>query len=166
MLQEISAQRVKTALIAIFAVSLCTTGCSEKGADSKTTETQTKVAAESQALATDLPEKIPPTSKAKSEPARVKSTAPVTLTAEQRGEKVFKKAYCAGCHAGGNNAMMPDKPIKGKAFTEKYKDDAILEQIIRKGFPEEGMPAFGKDQIPESQMKDLILYIRSLTPIN
>lgn len=62
--------------------------------------------------------------------------------------------------------MMPDKPIKGKAFTEKYKDDAILEQIIRKGFPEEGMPAFGKDQIPESQMKDLILYIRSLTPIN
>ncbi|CAN5579737.1 hypothetical protein BH10CYA1_BH10CYA1_22450 [soil metagenome] len=84
--------------------------------------------------------------------------------AEQRGEKVFKKSYCIGCHAGGNNAMMPDKPIKGKAFSAKYKDDALLESTIRKGYPDEGMPAFGKDQIPANKMKDLILYIRTLTP--
>jgi len=86
------------------------------------------------------------------------------LAAQQRGEKVFTKAYCIGCHAGGSNAMMPDRPIKGEAFRKKYKDDAILEKTIRNGFPDEGMPAFGKDQIPESQMKDLILYIRSFTP--
>lgn len=59
--------------------------------------------------------------------------------------------------------MSPDKPIKGSAFLQKYKDDLILENTIRKGFPDEGMPAFGKDQISESQMKDLILYIRSLS---
>jgi len=59
---------------------------------------------------------------------------------------------------------MPDKPIKGKAFSEKYKDDALLAKTIRKGFPDEGMPAFGKDQISENQIKDLILYIRSFTP--
>lgn len=91
------------------------------------------------------------------------SKAPVALSALQRGEKVFKKAYCEGCHAGGYNAMSPDKPIKGSAFLQKYKDDLILENTIRKGFPDEGMPAFGKDQISESQMKDLILYIRSLS---
>ncbi|MFN8552866.1 MAG: cytochrome c [Candidatus Obscuribacterales bacterium] len=91
------------------------------------------------------------------------SKAPVALSAVQRGEKVFKKAYCEGCHAGGYNAMSPDKPIKGSAFLQKYKDDLILENTIRKGFPDEGMPAFGKDQISESQMKDLILYIRSLS---
>jgi mono/diheme cytochrome c family protein len=96
--------------------------------------------------------------------AKPKISAPVALTAEQRGEKVFKKSYCAGCHAGGNNALMPDKPIKGKAFSEKYKDDALLAKTIRKGFPDEGMPAFGKDQISENQIKDLILYIRSFTP--
>ncbi len=91
--------------------------------------------------------------------------APVALTAQQkRGEEVFRKAYCVGCHAGGNNAMMPNKPIKGNAFKDKYKDDALLEKTIRKGFPDEGMPAFEKDQITESQMKDLILYIRSFTP--
>ncbi|HEY9731462.1 MAG TPA: cytochrome c [Drouetiella sp.] len=93
-----------------------------------------------------------------------KSAAPVALTAEQRGEKVFKKSYCIGCHADGNNALMPDRPIKGKAFSTKYKDDALLEKTIRKGFPDEGMPAFGRDQISENQMKDLILYIRSFTP--
>lgn len=91
------------------------------------------------------------------------SKAPAVLSAVQRGEKVFKKAYCEGCHAGGYNAMRPDKPIKGNAFLQKYKDDQLLESTIRKGFPDEGMPAFGKDQISESQMKDLILYIRSLS---
>ncbi|MBS1953102.1 MAG: c-type cytochrome [Cyanobacteria bacterium SZAS-4] len=169
MLQKVSAQQVKTALVAIFAVSLCASGCSEKGAASKnvttTAGTQSEVTAEAEIVPNAKPEEFQIASRPKSESATAKSTGPVTLTAEARGEKVFRKAYCAGCHAGGNNAMMPDKPIKGEAFTRKYKDDAILEQTIRKGFPEDGMPAFGKDQISESQMKDLILYIRSLTPI-
>lgn len=95
------------------------------------------------------------------QPAHAKR--PLTLTAEQRGQKVFKKSYCIGCHVNGNNAMSPDKPIKGEAFTEKYKDDTLLAKTIRKGFPDEGMPAFGNDQISDNQMKDLILYIRSLS---
>lgn len=87
-----------------------------------------------------------------------------SAAAVERGEKVFKKALCVGCHAGGFNALMPDKPIKGAAFAEKYKSDQLLERTIRKGFPSEGMPPSGKDSVSESQMKDLILYIRSLTP--
>lgn len=82
----------------------------------------------------------------------------------KNGERIFKKHYCVGCHADGNNALMPDRPIKGAAFAAKYANDALLEQTIRKGFPEEGMPSFPKDQISEPQMKDLILYIRSFTP--
>ena len=85
-------------------------------------------------------------------------------TAEQKGEKVFKRAMCVGCHSDGNNALMPDRPIKGKAFLEHYSQDKALEQTIRKGFPTSGMPKFGKDQINETEMKDLILYIRSFTP--
>jgi mono/diheme cytochrome c family protein len=93
-----------------------------------------------------------------------KAHTPSHETAEQRGEKVFKRAMCVGCHSGGNNALMPDRPIKGKAFLGRYSQDKALEQTIRKGFPTSGMPKFGKEQINETEMKDLILYIRSFTP--
>jgi mono/diheme cytochrome c family protein len=95
--------------------------------------------------------------------ATAKKPSIIAPTAEQRGERIFKKAYCIGCHAGGGNALMPDKPIKGKAFSDRYVQDSLLEQTIRKGFPASGMPEFGKDQISERQMKDLILYIRSFS---
>jgi mono/diheme cytochrome c family protein len=95
--------------------------------------------------------------------ATAKKPSTIAPTAEQRGERIFKKAYCIGCHAGGGNALMPDKPIKGKPFSDRYVQDSVLEQTIRKGFPDSGMPEFGKDQISERQMKDLILYIRSFS---
>ena len=158
MLQKISAQRVKVTLAVVFTLSLCCSGCSSKNAENGTQATPASLPKQNTAAsASDK-------SAATSNRSVAQKSTPVMLAAQQRGEKVFTKAYCIGCHAGGSNAMMPDRPIKGEAFRKKYKDDAILEKTIRNGFPDEGMPAFGKDQIPESQMKDLILYIRSFTP--
>lgn len=107
--------------------------------------------------------KAPPSAKPSLIQTKNKS-AVVSGTPEQRGERIFKKHYCVGCHADGNNALMPDKPIKGAAFAKKYSDDGLLDRTIRKGFPDEGMPTFPVSQISETQMKDLILYIRSFTP--
>ncbi len=160
---------MKVTLAAVFTAALCFSGCSSNNTDSTKTDS-TKTDQTNTVASTSLPNQN--TAPVKDEnnvstpqPSGAGTSAPVALTAEQRrGEEVFRKAYCVGCHAGGNNAMMPNKPIKGEAFSEKYKDDALLAKTIRKGFPDEGMPAFGKDQIPESQMKDLILYIRTLTP--
>ncbi len=144
----------------MFAVSFGCTGCNSNRVDNDKPAPPTTT--QQQNNAATLPAEAKPISK----PAAIESPQPVLTAAEQRGEIVFKKAYCVGCHAGGNNAMMPNKPIKGAAFSEKYKDDAVLENTIRKGFPDEGMQAFEKDQIPASKMKDLILYIRSFTPQN
>lgn len=81
-----------------------------------------------------------------------------------QGKKIFERLTCAGCHPNGSNSLHPDQPLKGTAFLKKYKDDLVLEKAIRKGFPRSGMPPFGKDKINEKDMKDLIAYIRSLTP--
>lgn len=81
-----------------------------------------------------------------------------------RGERIFKQARCVGCHAGGDNSLMPDHPIKGKSFAARYRQDSTLERAIRKGFPESGMAGFDQSEISDSQMKDLILYIKSFTP--
>lgn len=146
------------ALAAVFAASLFCSGCASNSTD-KSSSVQASSPHQNAAITQQE------NGGALAQAKIAERTAPVALTAQQkRGEEVFRKAYCVGCHAGGNNAMMPNKPIKGNAFKDKYKDDALLEKTIRKGFPDEGMPAFEKDQITESQMKDLILYIRSFTP--
>ncbi|MBI2811595.1 MAG: c-type cytochrome [Candidatus Melainabacteria bacterium] len=145
-------------LAAMFTVALGCTGCNPNRLDPEKPATPTTTQQQND------PSTAPAEARSPAKPAATTSTQPALTAAQQRGELVFKKAYCVGCHAGGNNAMMPDKPIKGAAFSQKYKDDAVLESTIRKGFPDEGMPAFDKEQIPESKMKDLILYIRSFTP--
>nr|YP_009313831.1 Cytochrome c553 [Hommersandiophycus borowitzkae]SCW22085.1 Cytochrome c553 [Hommersandiophycus borowitzkae] len=57
------------------------------------------------------------------------------------GEQIFN-ANCAACHAGGNNAIIPDKTLK-KDVLEAYSMnsiDAITTQVTNgKG----AMPAFG-----------------------
>ncbi|HEY9717941.1 MAG TPA: cytochrome c [Trichormus sp.] len=80
------------------------------------------------------------------------------------GHKVFQRETCEGCHPGGDNTLDPGHPIKGDKFQAKYKDDALLDQVIRHGFPDSGMPQFSKTEINEKEMKQLIAYIRSLTP--
>ena len=80
------------------------------------------------------------------------------------GQIVFERANCAMCHPGGNNTMDPSHPIKGLEFAKKFSDDSILETTIRKGFPNVGMPSFSKKMIDDHEMRDLIAYVRTLTP--
>jgi mono/diheme cytochrome c family protein len=82
------------------------------------------------------------------------------------GKRVFQRASCEGCHQDGNNTLHPDRPIKGAKFATRYKDDSVLEQVIRHGFPSAGMPPSGKHVINDKEMKALIAYIRSFTPKN
>lgn len=82
----------------------------------------------------------------------------------KNGQKVFESNTCVDCHVGGGNSVKPSKPIKGNAFAKKYKDDAKLEKIIREGVPGTTMLGTSKEMINDASLKDLIAYIRSLTP--
>ena len=57
------------------------------------------------------------------------------------GEQVFS-ANCAACHAGGNNAIMPEKTLKKDALEENGMNSvtAITTQV-KNG--KNAMPAFG-----------------------
>nr|AIA18438.1 Cytochrome C oxidase, cbb3-type, subunit III [uncultured bacterium] len=82
----------------------------------------------------------------------------------KKGKRLFTALNCSLCHEDGGNNQNPDKPLKGHKFAEKYSDDKKLAGAIRKGSPEKGMPAYGKDQISDSELQDVVIYIRSLTP--
>ncbi len=81
----------------------------------------------------------------------------------ERGRVVFERVNCQGCHPGGENTGNPTKPIKGPEFAGRYADDKVLESRVRSGGPG-GMPSFDESEINAGDMKDLIAYIRSLTP--
>jgi mono/diheme cytochrome c family protein len=97
-------------------------------------------------------------------PAPAQSNPATDADSVEKGKRVFERSNCAGCHPGGTNSLNPTKPIKGQKFQSRYKDDSILEQVIRHGFLSAGMPPFPKSVISEKEMKDLIAYVRSLTP--
>lgn len=84
----------------------------------------------------------------------------------KRGKKIFGDLQCSICHADGGNNLNPEAPLKGASFLKKYPlhDEKALEKTIRQGIPAKGMPANGKDKLSDPDLKDLIAYIRSLTP--
>jgi len=82
----------------------------------------------------------------------------------KKGKEVFESLTCVDCHKDGGNSVTPSKPLKGESFAQKYKEDRKIEKVIREGIPGASMPSFGPDVISEEQMKDLIAYLRSLTP--
>lgn len=57
------------------------------------------------------------------------------------GEQVFS-ANCSACHAGGNNAIMPDKTLKKDALEDNGMNttQAIKTQVTN---GKNAMPAFG-----------------------
>lgn len=79
-----------------------------------------------------------------------------------RGKMVFVKATCWGCHPHGENSMNGDKPLKGPAFAKQYKSDGRIVAFVRKGSPDAGMPPFSKEKLSDSDLKSVIVYIRSL----
>lgn len=82
----------------------------------------------------------------------------------KKGQEIFEGLTCVDCHKGGGNSVHPSRPLKGGSFAKRYPNDQKIEKLIRKGVPGASMPAFGKDIISDDQMKDLIAYLRSLTP--
>lgn len=80
------------------------------------------------------------------------------------GMKLFRQNNCSMCHPGGENNLNPLKPLKGPGFLKKYPTDAAVCQQVRKGSVGTGMPPFPKSQITDGELRDIIAYIRSLTP--
>ena len=81
----------------------------------------------------------------------------------KKGKQLFIRNMCADCHKNGGNSVRPSKPIKGIKFSQKYKDDKQIEKVIREGVMNASMPSFGVSVISDSEMKDLIYYVRSLS---
>ena len=91
------------------------------------------------------------------------------------GERLFRSYGCSGCHSGAENAPGPKlSGIFGRAVPladgttvevdEAYLRDSILmpaKQVVAGYAPI--MPSFS-GRIPESELQDIIAYIRSLCP--
>lgn len=80
------------------------------------------------------------------------------------GKEAFKRATCEGCHPGGGNVMDPDAPLKGAKFAAEFKDDAKIIKTVRSGIKGTAMPAFNAKKVSDKDMKDIVAYLRSLTP--
>lgn len=79
------------------------------------------------------------------------------------GAQIFS-ANCAACHAGGNNAVMPNKTLKEAAlknFLAGYKDgsksleDAVAYQVTN---GQGAMPAFG-GRLSDEAITDVAAYV-------
>jgi cytochrome c6 len=74
------------------------------------------------------------------------------------GEQIFS-ANCAACHAGGNNAIMPEKTLKKDILTANGMDsvDAITNQVTN---GKNAMPAFG-GRLAEEDIENVANYVLS-----
>ncbi len=81
-----------------------------------------------------------------------------------KGAQLFNRLTCAACHPQGGNTINRSKPLKGASFQQKFARDAMIAAIVRSGMYGTAMPAFGKDQLSDAGLSDIIAYIRSLTP--
>ena len=80
----------------------------------------------------------------------------------KEGKKLFVKATCWGCHPHGENAMHGDKPLKGPAFSKRFKSDEEIAAFVRRG-SKFGMPPFPKSKLSDNDLHGIIVYIRSLS---
>nr|YP_010197918.1 cytochrome c553 [Gracilaria multipartita]UAD86334.1 cytochrome c553 [Gracilaria multipartita] len=83
----------------------------------------------------------------------VQTTAAADLDA---GEQIFS-ANCAACHAGGNNAIMPDKTLKGDVLADNSMNsiEAITNQV-KNG--KNAMPAFG-GRLADEDIENVANYV-------
>nr|YP_010198121.1 cytochrome c553 [Gracilaria ornata]UAD86537.1 cytochrome c553 [Gracilaria ornata] len=81
------------------------------------------------------------------------TTAAADLNA---GEQIFS-ANCSACHAGGNNAIMPDKTLKNDVLTENKMNsiEAITNQV-KNG--KNAMPAFG-GRLADEDIENVANYV-------
>lgn len=76
----------------------------------------------------------------------------------QAGEQVFS-ANCSACHAGGNNAIMPEKTLKKNALEENSMNSiaAITIQVTN---GKNAMPAFG-GKLADDDIANVANYVLS-----
>lgn len=74
------------------------------------------------------------------------------------GAGVFAQ-NCAACHAGGNNAVQPDKKLKKEALVQygMYDVDRIMYQVTN---GKNAMPAFG-ERLGRTEIADVAAYVFS-----
>jgi mono/diheme cytochrome c family protein len=73
------------------------------------------------------------------------------------GKETFG-TFCNACHPGGAAGIGPK--LFGTDFAKRYAQDEPLIQIIRNG--KGSMPGFSTAQISDSQLAELVAYLRSL----
>ena len=105
---------------------------------------------------------------------------PLEATPVERGRAVYVKYGCGGCHGANGEGGVPNPNAKKNQqvpplFGANDVADVYLESFITEGIPEPAkldpngpkppiaMPAWG-DKISESELADLIGYLRSLKP--
>ena len=84
-------------------------------------------------------------------------TGQQTIAADlEEGEKIFT-ANCSACHAGGNNAIMPDKTLKKDILEENSMNSisAITTQV-KNG--KNAMPAFG-GRLADEDIENVANYV-------
>merc|ERR1719343_967428 len=87
------------------------------------------------------------------------SQTPAAFAADEaKGAEVFA-ANCAGCHAGGQNMVIPDRKLDKESLQKygKYEVPAIA-GVVTKGLG--SMPAFGSKVSPEN-VQDVAAYVRA-----
>lgn len=74
------------------------------------------------------------------------------------GEQVFS-ANCSACHAGGNNAIMPEKTLKKEALEQNGMNSvgAITTQVTE---GKNAMPSFG-GRLAEEDIDNVANYVLS-----
>lgn len=74
------------------------------------------------------------------------------------GEQVFS-ANCTACHAGGNNAIMPQKTLKQDALEENEMNSVIaITTQVKNG--KNAMPAFG-GRLTDEDIDNVANYVLS-----
>ena len=74
----------------------------------------------------------------------------------EAGEKIFS-ANCSACHAGGNNAIMPEKTLKDDALTDNnMKSVSAITTQVKNG--KNAMPAFG-GRLADEDIENVANYV-------
>lgn len=76
----------------------------------------------------------------------------------EAGKQIFT-ANCSACHAGGNNAIMPEKTLKSDALEDnEMKSVLAITNQVRNG--KNAMPAFG-GRLADEDIENVANYVLS-----
>jgi cytochrome c6 len=82
-----------------------------------------------------------------------------TAQSNNSGGDTLFQTYCAGCHPNGGNSANPAKPVAGSS---KLISLETFTGYVRRPAP--AMPSFSPDLLSDTDLKQLHLYVQTLTP--